>query len=655
MARVRARMLLLEIGLGIAVVAVLFRAAQLQIVRGRQYASEAADQRRIQEVLPARRGALLDRTGSPLAETQEFYHVGIAPDQVLDRRQLIQLGAVALELSAGELARLFDSGKKYLYFHGPYTAVQVQPIRRLKGVHLESEFRRFYPGGDLARPIIGGFNADSGHGVGGLELALDSLLTGVPGADELLKDRAGRRYESPSRRVRDPVAGEDVVLTLDAEIQEIAQEALTGAVEGMKALGGDVVFLDPRTGEILALASVRRGADQALEAAPTTITEPFQPGSTAKLFTAAALLSHKLVEPGDKVFAENGVYNLPVPRGKFRIIRDAEPQKGSLTLAQAIQVSSNIAMAKFSTRLSPERHFEALRDFGFGSPTGVEFPQEARGTLDRPDHWEVGYSGPSLAMGYELSVTPLQLAAAYGAVANDGILLAPTLVKEIRDPSGAVLYSHRPEPVRRVVSQEITARLREFLQGAVGEGGTGDKAQLVNYSLMGKTGTAMRFADGHYVPGSYTASFASLFPAADPQLVVVFKIDDPKGNYYGGFTAAPATRRMLDQVLATRTIAIDRSRFASRATPDSTLAAPAEEAEPAPNVVMRWPRADSASTPRLRLPVPNIIGNPVRRAVLALHRRGFEVDLRGGGKVIRTIPAPGDSTLTGGSVTVWAQ
>lgn len=655
MARVRARMLFLEIGLGVAVVAVLFRAAQLQIVRGKEFASQAAAQRREQVVLPARRGELLDRTGVPLAETQEFYHIGIAPDQVVDRRQLVQLASAALDVPAGVLARQLDSGKKYLYFHGPYTAVQIQPIRRLKGVHPESEYRRFYPSGDLARPIIGGFSADSGRGVGGLELALDSVLTGVPGEEEQLKDRAGRHYESPARRVRDPVPGQDVVLTIDAELQEIAQEGLSDAVDAMKALGGDVVFLDPRSGEVLALASIRRGADQGMEAAPTTITEPFQPGSTAKLFTAAALLSHDLVKPTDQVYAENGSYTFDVPGGKQRTIRDAHVEKGSLTLAKAIQVSSNIAMAKFSTRLTPETHYEALRDFGFGSPTGVEFPQEARGILNRPDGWRVGFSQPSLAMGYEFTVTPLQLAAAYGAVANDGILLTPTLVREIRDPSGTVLYQHRPEPVRRVISPEVTAKLKEFLQGAVGEGGTGDKAQLVNYTLMGKTGTAQRVQNGRYVEGSYTASFASLFPAADPRLVVVVKIDDPKGQYYGGLTAAPVTRRMLDQALAARTIAIDRSRFASRAAPDSSPAAPVAEPDANPRVVLAWPAGVAPTPPRLRLPVPSTIGNSARRAVLALHRRGFEVDLRGNGKVIRTQPAPGDSATTGASVTVWTE
>ena len=206
-----------------------------------------------------------------------------------------------------------------------------------------------------------------------------------------------------------------------------------------------------------------------------------------------------------------------------------------------------------------------LRDFGFGTPTGAEFPSESRGQLARPDRWQPMYTRASMAMGYEFGVTPVQLAAAYGAIANDGILLAPTLVREVRDPAGKVLYRHEPEPVRRVVSPEIAARLREFLRGAVGEGGTGDGGAAGQLHGAGQ--------DRHRASGSrtaatsrgkYTASFAAIFPADDPQLVVIVKIDNPKGSYYGGLTAAPVTRTMLQQALASRRVAIDRGAARAR-------------------------------------------------------------------------------------------
>jgi cell division protein FtsI (penicillin-binding protein 3) len=255
-------------------------------------------------------------------------------------------------------------------------------------------------------------------------------------------------------------------------------------------------------------------------------------------------------------------------------------------------------------------------------------------------------------MGYEFGVTPLQLAAAYGAIANDGVLLAPTLVREVRDPDGGLAYRHQPEPVRRAISSEIATRLRTFLAGVVGEGGTGERAQLANYALLGKTGTAVRFAGGRYVHGEYTASFAALFPAEHPQLAVIVKIDNPKGSYYGGLTAAPLTKSMLQQALASRRVAIDRSRLATTDTIESASIAPNEPPPGAPAVVVPWPprAADAAPTP---LPVPDVQGVTVREAALALHRRGFRVDLRGTGRVARTTPGPGDAALPGATVTVW--
>jgi cell division protein FtsI (penicillin-binding protein 3) len=257
-------------------------------------------------------------------------------------------------------------------------------------------------------------------------------------------------------------------------------------------------------------------------------------------------------------------------------------------------------------------------------------------------------------MGYEFGVTPVQLAAAYGAIANDGLLLTPTLVREIRNPAGELIYRHEPEPVRRVVTPQIAGRLREFLRGAMSEGGTGREGQLVNYTLLGKTGTAVRFEGGRYMHGEYTASFAALFPADDPRLVVIVKIDNPRGNYYGGLTAAPVTRTMLQQALASRRVAIDRSRLTG---PDSSaLRTRFIRSAPAgmPRVVLSWPYYSSQSALK-PIPVPQVAGRPVREAVLALHRRGFRVALRGLGRVNRTLPAGGESAMPGTAVTVWAQ
>jgi cell division protein FtsI (penicillin-binding protein 3) len=654
MAKPTVRIAAIQFGFAVGILAVLTRAAQLQIVEAERWEHEAARQRTEKVVLPARRGALYDRNGTPLAITQEFYHIGVAPNELEDVRAAFVLLVRNLGVSAPALNREFQARKRWIYFHGPFNATQVQPLRQVKGIHLTGEYQRFYPSRDLARPIIGGLAPDRPVGGSGLEGALDSLLTGRAGEAVLLKDITGRRYDSPGRKTRDPVAGNDVTLTIDAELQEIAERGLDDAIAQMRAEGGDVVFLDPNSGELLALAS-RQAAGGGVPSA-STLTDPFEPGSTAKLFTAAALLMRGRVKPADAVSGENGAWNMPVTStGRTRRITDAHAHKGPLTLSRAIQVSSNIAMAKFSSRLRPEEQFETLRDFGFGTPTSAEFPGESRGILAFPDRWQPMYTRASMAMGYEFAVTPVQLAAAYGAIANDGILLAPTLVREVRDPAGNLLYRHQPEPVRRVVPSDIAAQLREFLREAVGAGGTGEMAQLANYSVLGKTGTAIRFQNGHYVRGEYTASFAAIFPADHPQLVVIVKIDNPRGNYYGGLTAAPVTRTMLQQALASRRVAIDRGRLTARDSvePEATKPLAAAPAGPPPVVVTLPYRAPEIST--AARPVPDVAGRSIREAALALHRRGFRVNLRGLGRVVRTVPGAGENARPGSAVLVLAE
>jgi len=334
------------------------------------------------------------------------------------------------------------------------------------------------------------------------------------------------------------------------------------------------------------------------------------------------------------------------------VVTDEHPLP-TLTLADAIRVSSNIALVKFVARLRPAEQYTMLRAFGFGSPTGVEFPSESPGRLRPPREW-TRPSSASLAIGYELAVTPIQLAAAYGAIANDGVLLQPALIREVRAPDGAVRYRHRPEPVRRVVTPEVAAKLRDLLRGVVEAGGTAEQAALANFQLAAKTGTARRVVGGRYAPGQYTASFAALFPADDPQLVVVMKIDNPqKGSYFAAQTAAPVTRSMLEQALAARTVAIDRARLSNVAP--AAERAPLEEPDGLVPYVVPWPYApDSTQVLRART-VPDVTGRPLREAARSLHRRGFHVVVKGWGVIHHTWPAAGDSAPAGSTVTMFAE
>jgi cell division protein FtsI (penicillin-binding protein 3) len=483
--------------------------------------------------------------------------------------------------------------------------------------------------------------AEGGRPATGLERELDSLLAGTPGQAVVIKDGRGRELESPGRLHQFPVPGHDVVLTLDATLQDIAEAALAEAIDRLRAVGGDVVMLDPRTGEILALTSrTARGASTT-----SAFTSVFEPGSTAKVFAAAALLEDDLVAPGDSVFGERGTWVMA-----HRTIHDDHPQDmpAWMTLADAIAVSSNIGTVKFAQRLSPPQQYRMLRAFGIGAATSVEFPAESRGRLPRPDGWS-GTTPQSLAIGYELSVTPLQLAQAYAVIANGGVLLRPVLVKEVRDPHQRVVYAHRAEPVRRVVRAEVARDLSAMLRGVVAEGGTGASAGLRTYELAGKTGTARRMGPRGYERGQHTAVFAALFPADAPQLVTVVKLDAPQGSY-AAVTAAPLTRRMLEQALAARSEGLDRAQMAreTAAPPSGARAGPGGRR---PRYVVSWPVvpvADSAVARR----VPDVRGLPLREAVGRLHRVGFQVRTVGLGAVVGTTPAAGDSVTLGTVVTV---
>ena len=366
-------------------------------------------------------------------------------------------------------------------------------------------------------------------------------------------------------------------------------------------------------------------------------------------------------------------------------------------MREIIRESSNIGIVKLALRLTTREEYEALRDLGFGAPTGVPYPAEATGTLHPPSRWS-NTTAASMAMGYEIAVTPLQLAAAYGAIANGGTLLEPALVKEIRDADGAVRYHHTPRTVRRVMPPEVAATMRTLLRSVV-ESGTATDADLASFTLGGKSGTVRRTEGGKgYASGQYNAVFAGIFPVEEPQFVIVVKLDNPSGVYYGGKIAAPVSKVVLQAALAARDAALDRASLAARVLPaardafrpkdtlpkpvgDSAIAARA--AAPAVPVELQREIASDvaddtlsrapvkmvvelpARVPRVTAlpprPVPSVQGMPVRDAVFALHRAGFRVRLPDDASRAtahaagRTQPAAGAVARAGAVVTLYRE
>jgi cell division protein FtsI/penicillin-binding protein 2 len=611
----------------LALAALAVRAAHVQLVQGAEFAAASQRSRTERERLPAQRGTIYDRRGNLLADDQEMFAVNVAPNELRDLDSAARQISRHLGISLSGVRRKLRTS--WAVF-GVHSSVATQPLRGLRGVHLVQDWRRRYPMGPLARGILGYPGAGSG-----IESVLDTVLTGVPGETVKLLGRSGRAYESPSRLGALPVPGNDVYLTVDAELQEIVERAIEDAVAQFDAEGGDIVVVEPHTGEILALTW--RG-----EANASAVAAPFEPGSTAKLFAAAALLTHRLVAPADSVWTERGKFDM-----EYRTVTDDHPE-GWLTLQGVIQRSSNIGMVKFAKRLTPAQQYTMLRDFGLGSPTGVDFPTEASGSIPRPDRWS-GTTAASLAMGYELSVTTLQLAMAYAAVANDGVLLQPALVREVRSPSGKTLYRHATRPVRRVVSAAVADTLRAMLRSVVYKGGTGEAAALYSHEVAGKTGTALVAEVGGYVLGKYRTSFVSIFPAADPQLVMVIKLDDPAGAY-AAMTAAPVTRRVLLQLLAARTSVLDRTGLPAERVGSALETAREPDAEP---WVTPWPMPPREEGEEEVL-VPDVTGSDLREAAAALHAAGFRVQVEGWGRVVRTTPSPGTPAKIGSLIAVRA-
>jgi cell division protein FtsI (penicillin-binding protein 3) len=627
----------------------------VQLVEGKRWSQLAERQHYTGSVLPARRGAILDATGMMLAESQQLISLSVAPREVRDRRRL-ERALLKVGVPRDVARNAVDRRRRWVPIPRRFNPSQVAALTKMTGVYTNVATQRVMIQSDGVRRLVG--RTRDSLGVEGLELLLDSLLRGETGKTRVKRAPRGVKIEAdePARQVaRD---GHTITLTINHALQDIADRALLDAVSEKRATGGDVVVLNPRNGDILAMSSVRRNVRSTIASA---VTEPYEPGSTLKPFIAGALLERGLARPDEMVPTHNGEFT-----AYGRTIHD-EHEAVSMSLVDVIRFSSNIGIAQLSERLTSPALYALLRDLGFGSPTGVPYPSEAAGVLRDPRNW-TPMSHMSHAMGYELSVTPLQLALAYAAIANDGELLEPRLVREIRDADGAVTYHAKPRTVRRVMKKETAERLREVLKSVV-DSGTAVDADLATFDLGGKTGTARRTAGGRYAQGQYTASFAGFFPAKSPQLVVVVKIDNPGTTIFGGRAAAPVAKAILQGAIASREAPLDAIGLAAerlahiprvpndspRTEVPATNASVPINGEPPTRMesvdLVSLAKPDSVN--RERVAVPELNGETLREAVRLLHGAGFRVQIVAGkGHKVETSPSAGSMLPRGSLVRV---
>ena len=435
------RLTIIHVALLLFAVALIAQSAKLQLVEGEKWAQRARALHFDSDTVPAPRGPILDASGSVLVDSHELVHVDIAPREVTELDQLadrLREMRVAPEL----IQRSTDPMVKWVSLPELYVASEIARLTRMRGVHAKTVMQRDFATAGGIRRIVGRVGTD-GQPLDGIELAMDAVLRGDSTGVRRAVDVRGRGIDAPAVWRSPPRAGSSLMLTINETLQEICERALVRASDSLRADGGDIVVMNPFTGEILAMASKRVNAGTV---ANTAVAEPFEPGSTLKPFIAAALLQRERAHPDEVIETFNGRAIL-----EGRLVTD-DHKAPQLSLSDVIRYSSNVGIVRFAERLTPREKFETLRDFGFGVGTGVPLPAEADGTLREPFRWN-RTSGSSIVMGYEVAVTPLQLVAAYSAIANGGNLMEPHLVKEIRSSDGELIYRAKPRVIRRVVSE----------------------------------------------------------------------------------------------------------------------------------------------------------------------------------------------------------
>ncbi|MBI5782655.1 MAG: penicillin-binding protein 2 [Gammaproteobacteria bacterium] len=501
------------------------------------------------------RGMILDRHGSPLAVSTPVDSVWAHPPTLAEERRKLPRLAALLEMTSRELTQLMrrHEGREFMYLkrHVPPPLAERVMALKISGVALQREYRRYYPLGSVAGHVIGFTNIDD-QGQEGVELAYDASLRAVPGTKRLLRDLRGNAVEVAESVVL-PKPGRDLMLSIDRRIQYLAYRELKAAVFEHGARAGSAVVLDARTGEVLALVNEpdfnpnnRTGLHSGMFR-NRAVTDLFEPGSTLKPFTIACALESGKYSPGSVIDTTPGT--LQVGDRTFHDVHNY----GVLTVAGVIEKSSNVGISKIALSLNKKSMWEMLRHAGFGQSTGVQLPGEVSGLLNPYASW-VPVDQASISFGYGISVTPLQLARAYLALANDGTALPLTLQHSETIPEG-----------ERIMSSKTARRLQSMLELAVSDAGTGKAAQVADYRVAGKTGTVRKLTPEGYSEDKYVAWFAGLAPINSPRLVMVITVDEPaRGAYYGGEVAAPVFGHVMAGALRLLDIPPDAPRKETR-------------------------------------------------------------------------------------------
>ena len=643
---IRRRVVVLLVCLGVWSVGIQARLVLLQVARHEFYLAKAERQQQGVVKLPGTRGDIVDRHGNVLAFSVDTDGIVAHPVMITEPADTVaQLCAALGDCSAGERRRLleeFSTDKQYVVVRKPRFVMQAQVDRvaqlQLPGVRAQSETRRWYPNRELASHVLG-FVGQDDKGLGGVESAFDDEIRGREGV--LIVQKDGGQQFMAARVEQAPTAGVTLELTIDRDLQYIVERHLAAAVEESRAAGGTAVVMDPATGEVLALASYPTFNPNTFGEYPQdfwknrAVQDVYEPGSTLKIVTAAAAIEEGVVRPSEIIETGPGYMTLP---GRARPINDTH-NYGSLTFEDVIVKSSNVGAIKVGLRVGPERMARFIHRFGLGQILEPYLRGQSAGIVySRLDTNALA----SVSMGYQISVTPLQMASVTSVIANGGVLMQPHIVRAIvRDGVRELI---EPKVLRQVVKPETAATVRTFMEGVV-ERGTATRAKLDRYQVAGKTGTSKKAVPGGYSSTDYNASFVGFVPSRTPVYTIVVVIDTPRtGGYYGGLVAAPVFKRIADDALRHAGVA-----------PTIHPPTPVILASAAPQLPVERTRAVSllptitpAGGPML---MPDVRGLGAREAVRILADLGLSARLVGTGVVNVQYPEPG-APLDGASLSL---
>lgn len=521
------------------------KAAYLQVIAENDLSRRASSEYCRAVENRGKRGTIYDVKSREMVVSTDVVNVGIHPRQIDRPKETAVAIDDVIAVDTGALSAKLATDKAFVWVKRNVAPDKADALAKAvpNGLEIMHNYCRVYPNKTLAAQVLG-FSGVDGKGLEGLEYYYDDYLKGDVGEQTIIRDALGRIFHRTAA-ASPQTHGKDLVLTLDANIQYIAEKALEDAVLKYRAKSGMAVVMTPDTGAIRAIANYPTFNPNNFGVFPRNswrnraITDSLEPGSTMKVFLAAAALASGQCTPQTVVDCENGQFQVATDT-----INDTHPYE-LLTLHEVIKYSSNIGAAKIADRIGPEVLYETLRSFGFGEKTGIDSPGEAAGTLRHWQSWRK-IDHATIAFGQGVSVSAVQLISAVSAIANDGVLMKPRIVEAVKNPDGSVLERFEPEVRRRAIDPAIARQVKAMMHSVTAEDATGPKAVPDGYSVCGKTGTAQIInADGTYRNCDYNALFVGFAPAESPELAVLVVVEAPHGNHYGGIVAAPAFREII--------------------------------------------------------------------------------------------------------------